>query len=1035
MITEPGSYTFKIRAIGNGTEYTDSDESFQSGAYLYTLTLDIPTNIGWDQAVEGRATWGAVTNADSYTLQLYKDGTEYGELVTGIIETYFDVTTVITEFGNYTFKVRAIGNGSAYVNSDESSLSVAYTHAAKLEVPGRSGWSDSIPGKAEWDAVDNASSYTVQLYKDGVPHSEPVTGITSNYFDFIPFMTEPGSYTFKVKAIGNGTEYSYSDESSASEGFKANNVSFVNNYGGSDTTVYTTQVVLSGNKATAPVRPVRKGYIFRGWYADSNGTEPWSFTNNEVTETTSIYAKWTSAFFVSYGSDNAASGVTPTDNTEYSEGSLATVKGNTGSLARPGYTFSGWSYNNVNYTPGMTLPVLDDISFTPVWTAQISSYKVSFDRNYIGGSTLEQTGITFGSTLVNPEAPVREGYTFTGWYKEASCVNRWNFSLDAVKTNITLYAGWVANTYSVAGTIRNDQLPNPAPVAGITVKVMQGAAQLGADITTGEDGSFTLSGLPEGIYNLVISNGEKEVTGYFTLSGGSYSFGTITFPSGNKSSRLDVKGADTPNVVVDGLHSLFNEDTSNTEDYKGYTAEDRQTINDGGIVEIRLTVQKNDNSENKAMVLARMDTDGYVSEAILDVDLIKTSTKTNDETKITAVTETETLLKIIIPLSAQVQGKSGYVLYRAHGAGSDVSVDAITTTPNDKGEYIEVSGDKKQITAYLRYFSTYVVGYEKDKIADENETNGSGSSSTVSFTVTASAGEGGSISPSGNSSVVRGQNITYTVTPNDGYEIADILVDGISVGVMSSYTFSGISSAHTIKAEFKKRTGGLPYYLDENGKKVFIGFSAEFDGEMKYLAPADTTVLFEDNSKDFSDINGHWAKASIDFITRREIFVGTGGDLFAPNDGMTRGMFAAVIGRLYERSFGELVLLEKNPFTDVASGCFYERQAAWASENGIIYGIGHNKFDPDRKITREEMAVILYRFAKFMDTAANVENKLLKYTDASQISSWAVEAAAYCQETGLIAGNSVGGFAPKNTATRAEVASLLERFVKLVLNQ
>lgn len=105
---------------------------------------------------------------------------------------------------------------------------------------------------------------------------------------------------------------------------------------------------------------------------------------------------------------------------------------------------------------------------------------------------------------------------------------------------------------------------------------------------------------------------------------------------------------------------------------------------------------------------------------------------------------------------------------------------------------------------------------------------------------------------------------------------------------------------------------------------------------------------------------------------------------------MTRAMFASVIGRLYERSYGQITTTGSgNKFTDVDTDAYYGGYVDWAAEKGIITGVGDGKFEPDREITREEMALILYRFAKFLNVSVTESGEIqLSYPDASDISSW-----------------------------------------------
>ena len=222
---------------------------------------------------------------------------------------------------------------------------------------------------------------------------------------------------------------------------------------------------------------------------------------------------------------------------------------------------------------------------------------------------------------------------------------------------------------------------------------------------------------------------------------------------------------------------------------------------------------------------------------------------------------------------------------------------------------------------------------------------------------------------------------------------------------------------------------GLPYYLN-NGSKVFIGFAAYG----KYLEPEGMTVKFVPNPKNFMDISGHWGKSYIGFVTEREIFVGTGTNVFSPDTGMTRAMFATVIGRLYERSYGQISISDARAFTDCNYEDYYGKYVDWAAKNGIIQGVGDGLFVPDRQVTRQEMAAMLYRFAEFAKLSASTSTGVtLSYSDASSIASWAQSAALYCQETGIITGRNGGSFAPAEMATRAEVAAIIQRFVELVL--
>ena len=249
--------------------------------------------------------------------------------------------------------------------------------------------------------------------------------------------------------------------------------------------------------------------------------------------------------------------------------------------------------------------------------------------------------------------------------------------------------------------------------------------------------------------------------------------------------------------------------------------------------------------------------------------------------------------------------------------------------------------------------------------------------------------------------------------------------DGVWYLVFEATEFSPYALVASDAASFDE-ADGLPYYLDTEENAVFIGFAA--DG--KYIAPDGVTVLLKENPKSFADVSGHWAADYIDFVTERELFASTGNNKFSPDIGMTRAMFATVIGRLYERSYGEIAAAGEHAFTDCDYEGWYGKYVGWAADNGIINGYGNGKFGPGDEITREQMATILYRFADFLGVLPSDIDTSLSYPDAGTISSWAEIAAMYCQQTGIITGRDGGNFVPRGTAARAEVAVVLERFIE-----
>ncbi|MDI4644253.1 DUF4073 domain-containing protein [Cohnella hashimotonis] len=574
-------------------------------------------------------------------------------------------------------------------------------------------------------------------------------------------------------------------------------------------------------------------------------------------------------------------------------------------------------------------------------------------------------------------------------------------------------------TYSVLGTVVDDA-PDANFITGAAVKVMKGNVQIGSTALTDANGHFKVTGVPNGTYNLVVTKEEQIITIAVTVKDQDYDFSPrfIVLPRGNKNSALEIKG-DTPSVVVDGLNDLF------ADTQHAYTADDQQLVADGGSVKITLGVEKQDAAAATGASDLLNLAGGQSIDLYLDMTLTKTRIDTSNQTTTTALSTVGSLLKIIVPYD--LSGKTNVTLYRFHdGVAQKMTKLALSTeTPSTEGYMIDTIAN--HIIIWAQNFSTYAVAYGEIVSTP-------GTVSVGSLTIAASADAGGSISPAGNVAVSRGGSQTFTITPDAGYAISDVTVDGKSVGKVGSYTFANVTEAHTIKAVFAKaKVSGLPFYYNGDAK-VFIGFSSEASGEMKYIAPAGKTIEFQANPKAFGDIANHWGKSYIDFVAERELFVGVSDRTFAPNTGMTRAMLATVIGRLYERSYGPLAATGQHAFTDVNYDSWYGAYLDWAASSGIVQGVGGTRFDPDRQVTRQELAAMLYRFAQFLkaDTSAAAGTKL-NYSDASAIDAWAEQAVLYGQDNGLINGRENGAFAPKESATRAEVSAILKRFIETIV--
>ena len=179
-------------------------------------------------------------------------------------------------------------------------------------------------------------------------------------------------------------------------------------------------------------------------------------------------------------------------------------------------------------------------------------------------------------------------------------------------------------------------------------------------------------------------------------------------------------------------------------------------------------------------------------------------------------------------------------------------------------------------------------------------------------------------------------------------------------------------------------------------------------------------------STNFTDVeeNG-WYHTGVDFMVRNGFMNGVADDAFDVDGNLTRAQLVTILYRIA----GEPESTATNPFADVADGQWYTNAVIWAAENGIVKGVNTTTFAPNDQITREQIATILFRYAK----AEKVEGKLAGFPDAEKVSDYAADAMAWAVEQGLINGISESDgktyLAPQETATRAQIAVILMRYL------
>lgn len=278
---------------------------------------------------------------------------------------------------------------------------------------------------------------------------------------------------------------------------------------------------------------------------------------------------------------------------------------------------------------------------------------------------------------------------------------------------------------------------------------------------------------------------------------------------------------------------------------------------------------------------------------------------------------------------------------------------------------------------------------------------------------------------------------------NADVQISAVKVDPkeLSVGGRPAYNMSATydnGSKHIKEFGSGKVTVTIPYKLQSNENPEGIGVVyIDDNGNVTnipnaYYDSKNSVVVFTTNhfsmymvsyKPTFNDIANHWAKSDIEAIASEGIMVGTTPETFSPNEPMTRGMFIATIGRMESAPTDN----HNTKFVDVSPTSYYCPYIAWATSRGVVSGTSETTFSPDSPITREQMATIMF---KTFGTKLTKEQKPTTFKDSDAISSWAKEAVSVLQQAGVLSGRSDGTFDPKATATRAEVASILNRLRK-----
>ena len=273
---------------------------------------------------------------------------------------------------------------------------------------------------------------------------------------------------------------------------------------------------------------------------------------------------------------------------------------------------------------------------------------------------------------------------------------------------------------------------------------------------------------------------------------------------------------------------------------------------------------------------------------------------------------------------------------------------------------------------------------------------GGGGGGSTSYAVTLPTDvENGSLSVSP-TRASRGRTVTITVKPDAGYELDTLTV-----------TDKSGKAVELTKASDGKYTFTMP------ASQVTIGVSFQ-----ESVSPVDSFVDVDENA---------WYYQAVQYMVEKGLMSGTSATTFSPNTTLSRGMIAQMLYALEGKPS-----TQGSSFPDVASGAWYADAAAWAQANQVITGYDNGAFGPDDPLTREQLTLILYNYARLKGYKVSAQGDLSAFVDGHTTSSWAQESMTWAVGAGLLSGKGLGMLYPTGTATRAEVAQIMMNFCETV---